>query len=89
MAFEVWLSSVSFSPPSTSRALPPLLISEAVPEYISGRTSYLQVRLAFHLYPQFIPQFCNIGGFEPPLKIYLSFTLTMDSSPGFGSNRCN
>ena len=66
-----------------------MLTSEAVPEYISGRTSYLQVRLAFHLYPQLISQFCNIGEFEPPLKIYLSFTLAMDSSPGFGSNQCN
>ena len=37
----------------------------AVPPYISGRTSYLRVRLAFHLYPQVIPQFCNTGGFGP------------------------
>jgi hypothetical protein len=27
---------------------------EAVPQYISGRTSYLRVRLAFHPYPQLI-----------------------------------
>jgi hypothetical protein len=66
-----------------------MLISEAAPQCISGRTSYHRVRLAFHLYPQLIPQFCNTGEFEPPLKIYLSFTLAMDSSPGFGSNRCN
>jgi hypothetical protein len=25
--------------------------------------------LAFHLYPQLIPQFCNIGGFEPPRSV--------------------
>ena len=37
----------------------------AVPQYISGRTSYLHVRLAFHPYPQVIPQFCNTGEFEP------------------------
>ena len=37
----------------------------AVPLYISGRTSYLHVRLAFHPYPQVIPQFCNTGGCEP------------------------
>jgi hypothetical protein len=37
----------------------------AVPQYISGRTSYLHVRLAFHPYPQVIPQFCNTGGCEP------------------------
>ena len=37
----------------------------AAPQCISGRTSYLHVRLAFHLYPQLIPQFCNTGEFEP------------------------
>src|SRR5438045_824139 len=37
----------------------------AVPQYISGRTSYLRVRLAFHPYPQVLPQFCNTGGCEP------------------------
>jgi hypothetical protein len=37
----------------------------AAPPCISGRTSYLQVRLAFHLYPQVIPLFCNTGGFGP------------------------
>ena len=33
--------------------LPPA-IPEAAPKGISGRTSYLRVRLAFHPYPQFI-----------------------------------
>ena len=37
----------------------------AAPQCISGRTSYFHVRLAFHPYPQLIPQFCNTGGFEP------------------------
>ncbi len=37
----------------------------AVPQYISGRTSYLHVRLEFLPYPQLIPQFCNTGGCEP------------------------
>ena len=43
----------------------------AVPQYISGRTSYLHVRLAFHPYPQLIPQFCNTGGCEPrrPIRV--------------------
>src|SRR6185312_15586763 len=42
----------------------------AAPQCISGRTSYLHVRLAFHPYPPLIPQFCNTGGFEPrrPIK---------------------
>ena len=39
---------------------------EASPKAISRRTSYLQVRLAFHLYPQLIPRFFNTGGFGPP-----------------------
>ena len=37
----------------------------AAPKCISGRTSYLHVRLEFLHYPQVIPQFCNTGGCEP------------------------
>ena len=52
--------------PSPSSALPPGYLQRvAAPQCISGRTSYLHVRLAFHLYPQVIPQFCNTGEFEP------------------------
>src|SRR5690606_2881902 len=43
--------------------------SDASPKAISGRTSYIRVRLAFHPYPQLIPQFFNIGGFGPPLAV--------------------
>ena len=39
---------------------------EASPQAISGRTSYLQVRLAFHLYPQVIPQIRKSDGCGPP-----------------------
>jgi hypothetical protein len=39
---------------------------EARPKAISGRTSYLQVRLAFHRYPQLIRAFCNRRRFGPP-----------------------
>jgi hypothetical protein len=42
---------------------------KAAPKCISGRTSYLQVRLAFHLYPQLIPPFCNTDGFGPPARV--------------------
>jgi len=38
----------------------------ASPKAISGRTSYLQVRLAYHPYPQVIPHFCNSERFGPP-----------------------
>ena len=44
---------------------------KAIPKYISGRTSYFRVWLAFHSYPQLIPQFFNIGGFGPPRSITL------------------
>ena len=40
--------------------------SNASPKAISGRTSYLQVRLAFHPYPQLIRTFCNRCRFGPP-----------------------
>ena len=41
----------------------------AAPQGISGRTSYLRVRLAFHPYPQLIPPICNSGGCGPPRGI--------------------
>ena len=59
--------------------------AKAVPKYISGRTSYLRVRLAFHPYPQVIPALCNGHGFGPPRACSARFTLPMGSSPGFGS----
>ena len=77
------------TPPSPSSALPPQDYPEAVPKYISGRTSYLRVRLAFHPYPQLIPAFCNRHGFGPPSRDYRDFNLAMGSSPGFGSNPDN
>ena len=40
--------------------------ADAAPQCISGRTSYLRVRLAFHLYPQLIQSFCNRRRFGPP-----------------------
>ena len=41
----------------------------ASPKAISGRTSYLQVRLAFHPYPPLIPQLCNVERFGPPRRV--------------------
>ena len=40
----------------------------AAPQCISGRTSYLRVRLAFHPYPQLIPWFFNTNEFGLPRR---------------------
>ena len=66
LAFAVWLGLVTSTWP---RAHPALYLQQpfqgAAPACISGRTSYLHVRLAFHPYPHLLPQFCNTGGCEP------------------------
>ena len=66
VAFAVWLGLVTSTWP---RAHAALYLQHsyvvAAPQCISGRTSYLHVRLAFHPYPPVIPQFCNTGGCEP------------------------
>ena len=63
-------------PPSPFSALPAGLLNEASPKAISGRTSYLRVRLEFLRYPQVIPGFFNRRGFGPPW----SFTSTSTCS---------
>ena len=56
--------------PHPISALPPLHArSEASPKAISGRTSYLRVRLAFHPYPRLIPWLFNASGFGPPVRV--------------------
>jgi hypothetical protein len=67
LAFAVWLGSVTSTWPL---AHPALYLQQrfgdvAAPQCISGRTSYLHVRLEFLPYPQVIPHFCNSGGCEP------------------------
>src|SRR5690606_5134033 len=68
--------------PSPNSALPPRLSRgvhwtpglrplEASPKAISERTSYLQVRLAFHPYPHLIPALFNVRGFGPPVSVTL------------------
>ena len=42
---------------------------DAAPKCISGRTSYLRVRLAFYPYPQLIPSLCNVNGFGPSRNV--------------------
>lgn len=77
-------------PHRRASALPPQChFTTAVPKYISGRTSYLQVRLEFHRLPQVIPAFCNRPGFGPPRTYSARFTLLMVRSPGFGSPACD
>ena len=69
------LSLIEFSklsPPSSFSALPAVMLIEASPKAISGRTSYLRVRLEFHRYPQVIADHCNERAFGPPW----SFTST-------------
>ena len=56
----------NLSAPSQFSALPPVIYSKASPKAISGRTSYLRVRLEFHRYPQVIRHHCNGGRFGPP-----------------------
>ncbi len=56
--------------PVLYRALPLLAsIHDASPKAISRRTSYLRVRLAFHLYPQVIQALCSVRWFGPSLPI--------------------
>ncbi len=74
MAFLVWLSLLNLRP----LAHPVLYLHEvlhnAVPKYISERTSYLRVRLAFYLYPQLIPALCSVHGFGPSQDFTLAST---------------
>ena len=88
-AFGVWLNSVGLRPLIHPVPYLPKTTVEAVPKYISGRTSYLRVRLAFHPYPQLIPAFCTRHGFGPSPRDYLGFNLAKGRSHGFGSNPYN
>ena len=57
----------NLSAPRLFSALPPVNIFKASPKAISGRTSYLRVRLEFLRYPHLIRHFFNRGRFGPPL----------------------
>ncbi len=63
--------------------------AEADPQAISGRTSYLRVRLAFHPYPQLLRALCHGHRFGPPRRSPPRFSLARGSSPGFGSAERN
>jgi hypothetical protein len=62
------LGSVTVRPLAHPVLYLPEVRHDASPKAISGRTSYLQVRLAFHPYPQVIPQLCNVERFGPPRR---------------------
>ena len=69
LEFAVYLDSVTPDGPLIQTELYlhyPL--HEASPKAISERTSYLQVRLEFHRYPQLIPAIFNLRGFGPPAR---------------------
>jgi hypothetical protein len=76
LAFGVWLGLVGLRP----LAHPVLYLQhsfrEASPKAISGRTSYLQVRLAYHPYPHLIPHLCNGERFGPPRGFSLASAWT-------------
>ena len=72
------------SPPPLFSALPPLNISEASPKAISGRTSYIRVRLEFLRYPQVIRQLFNGGRFGPPMRFTASSTCSWIGHPVSG-----
>ena len=57
------------SPLALSVLYPQDLTYDASPQTISGRTSYLQARLAFHPYPQVIQCFFNNNRFGPPHEV--------------------
>ena len=57
----------NLSTPRLISALPPVNIFEASPKAISGRTSYLRVRLEFLRYPHLIADLFNERAFGPPL----------------------
>ena len=61
---------VRLAPPAShQRSTPTAVKAKAAPRCISGRTSYLHVRLIFHPYPQLIRAFCNRHRFGPPRPV--------------------
>ena len=60
---------------------------EASPKAISGRTSYLRVRLEFLPYPHLIPTLFNGCGFGPPLPFTAASSWTWIDHPVSGLPR--
>ena len=74
----------SLSTPRPFSALPALNIQKASPKAISGRTSYIRVRLEFLRYPQVIRQLFNGGRFGPPLPFTATSTCSWIGHPVSG-----
>ena len=74
----------SLSTPRPFSALPALNIQKASPKAISGRTSYIRVRLEFLRYPQVIRQRFNGGRFGPPLPFTATSTCSWIGHPVSG-----
>ena len=81
------LSLIGFSnlaAPSPFSALPPVIYHNASPKAISGRTSYLRVRLEFLRYPQVIPDLFNGRGCGPPRCLTTASTCSWIGHPVSG-----
>ncbi len=74
----------SLSTPQPFSALPAVNIFKASPKAISGRTSYIRVRLEFLRYPQVIRQRFNGGRFGPPLPFTATSTCSWIGHPVSG-----
>jgi len=73
--FGVWFGLVIWSRPLADSVLYPLKETwQAIPKYVSGKTSYRHVWLAFHPYPQLIRRFFNIYRFGPPRSLTFAST---------------
>ena len=72
------------TPPRKFSALPPSDSGRASPKAISGRTSYLRVRLEFLPYPHLITTLFNGCVFGPPLPFTATSTWTWVDHPVSG-----
>ena len=74
----------NLSAPSPFSALPPVIIHNASPKAISGRTSYIRVRLEFLRYPHLIRYHFNGSRFGPPWSFTSTSTWTWVGHPVSG-----
>ena len=72
------------TPPRVFSALPPYDSHEASPKAVSGRTSYLRVRLEFLPYPHLIATLFNGCAFGPPLPFTATSSWTWIDHPVSG-----